>query len=33
MTLKLTTNDKPKGRSTKIVMVAFDLLYLSGHDL
>ena len=26
MILKLTTNDKPKGRSTKIVMVAFDLL-------
>ena len=22
-----------KGRSTKIVMVAFDLLYLNGHDL
>jgi ATP-dependent DNA ligase len=22
-----------KGRSTKIVMVAFDLLYLDGHDL
>ena len=22
-----------KGRSTKIVLVAFDLLYLNGHDL
>ena len=22
-----------KGRSNKIVMVAFDLLYLNGHDL
>jgi len=22
-----------KGRSTKIVLVAFDLLYLDGHDL
>jgi hypothetical protein len=25
--------NEPKGRSTKIVMVAFDLLYLNGYDL
>jgi ATP-dependent DNA ligase len=30
---RLSALNELKGKSTKIVLVAFDLLYLNGHDL